>query len=368
MAKSKTVVMALSGGVDSSVAAFNLKKQGCKVIGAFMKNFSETKNSLTGECLWVEEKKSAQKIANLLKIPFVVFDLEKEYANQVIKPMFKAYKKGLTPNPDILCNKKIKFPLFWKKAKKQFNADYMATGHYAGIKKTSKGFQLLAGKDKTKDQSYFLYQLSQADLSHALFPNGNLTKKQVRKIAKTNHFPNWNKHGTSGICFVGNINMKSFLEKKIPHKKGKILSPEGKQIGTHPGMQYFTIGQKLGEHLGIIINKPKEFAQKRWYIAKKIPKTNTIIAAPENHPILKRQKVIIKSLHLINPKDKIPKSNLTARIRHLGKFHKGTLKKQKSHYIFTFNKPIESIAEGQSLVIYHKNQVLGGGEIRNPKP
>lgn len=361
----KTVVIGMSGGVDSSVAALLLKKQGYNVMGAFMKNFSDSKNKLTGECLWIQDKKDAQKIASLLNIPLTTFDFEKEYRSQVIKPMFKAYSKGLTPNPDIQCNQIIKFPLFWKYAKSKFNADYIAMGHYAKIKKTKSGFSLFAGKDKTKDQSYFLYTLSQSELSHILFPIGNYTKSQIRQIAKKNHFPNADKPGTKGICFVGKVNMKSFLEKQIPSKQGIILNPEGKQIGTHPGTSYFTIGQRIGSHLGITIIKPKGSEQEKWYIAEK-RSPNILIAAPENHPLLKKKEVIIKSLHLINPKEKIP-SNLKARIRHLGQFHSGKLKKQNKKYIFTFNKPVSSIAPGQSLVLYHNSQVIGGGEISKVK-
>jgi len=368
MKQNKTVVLALSGGVDSSVAALLLKKQGYNVIAAFMKNFSQTKNPITGECSYLEEKRTAQKIASLLKIKFITLDFEKEYNDFVIKPMFEAYKKGLTPNPDIVCNQKIKFPLLWKTAREKYNADYIATGHYAGIKKTKSGCNLVMAKDKTKDQSYFLYSLNQKDLSHTLFPNANLTKKEVREIAKRNNFPNWNKHGTTGICFVGKVNMKSFLERKIKPKEGKIISPEGIIIGTHPGIAYFTIGQRIGPHLGMKINKPYEFAQKRYYIADKIRSTNTIIAAPEGHPSLKKKVVIIKKFHLINPKEKI-KGNLKARIRHLGKLIPGKLIKQKGKYMFIFNKPIEAIAEGQSIVLYHNEIVVGGGEIRlNPKP
>ena len=357
----KTVIIGMSGGVDSSVASLLLKKQGYKVIGAFMKNFSDSKNKLTGECLWLQDKKDAQKIASLLKIPLVTFDFEKEYKKQVIEPMFKAYSQGLTPNPDIQCNLIIKFPLFWNYAKK-LGADYIAMGHYAKIRKNKKKFQLLAGKDKNKDQSYFLYSLTQEDLSRTLFPIGNYTKEQVRKIAKKNHFPNYDKPGTKGICFVGKVNMKSFLEKKIKQKQGKVLSPEGNIIGTHPGISYYTIGQRIGSHIGIEITKPKGKEQSKWYIAEK-RKNNVLIAAPENHPILKKKLVIIKSLHLINPQEKIP-SQLVARIRHLGQLYKGKLKKQNNKYIFTFSKPVSSIAEGQSLVLYRKNQVIGGGEIR----
>ena len=166
--KQKTVLLGLSGGVDSSVAALLLKKQGYNVIAVFMKNFSDIKNPLTKECNYLEDKKIAQKIAAILNIPILILNFEKEYKKYVIEPMFDAYKNGLTPNPDIVCNKIIKFPLLWKKAE-TIKADYIATGHYARIKEKSEGYQLLSGKDKTKDQSYFLSELSQSDLSHTHF-------------------------------------------------------------------------------------------------------------------------------------------------------------------------------------------------------
>lgn len=356
--KQKTVILGMSGGVDSSVAAFLLKKQGYKVIGAFMKNFSDTKNPMTGECAWVEEKKMAQKIASILNIPLITFDFEKEYKKQVIVPMFKSYGKGMTPNPDMACNKIIKFPLLWKEAKK-LKADYIATGHYAGIKRTKKGFALLAGKDKTKDQSYFLSQLSQSDLSHTLFPLANLTKSEVRQIAKKHHFPNYSKKSTSGICFVGKQNMKSFLEKRIKNKEGNIISPDRKIIGKHPGIMYFTIGQRIGPRLGLIINK---HTSNKWYIAEK-KKNNILVIAPKNHPLLKRQIIRIKSLHLINPREKISPL-LKARIRHLGSLNKGTFIKRLNSFYFKFSRPVQAIAEGQFIVLYHNNKVIASGEIR----
>ena len=357
--KQKTVLLALSGGVDSSVAALLLKKQGYRVIAAFMKNFSDTKNPLTGECNYLEDKKMAQKIASILNLPFEILDFEKQYKKQVIEPMFKAYKKGLTPNPDILCNKIIKFPLLWKIAKK-IKTDYIATGHYARIRKTKLGYSLLMGKDKTKDQSYFLSELSQNDLQHTLFPIGNLTKTEVRKIAKKNNFPNWNKKSTSGICFVGKINFKSFLEKKIKNKNGLIKDPNNNVIGKHPGIFYFTIGQRIGQRLGI---KFTTNINKKLYVAKKIKSKNIIIATPENSPLLKKQKIKIINFHKINEKEKIPKL-LKARIRHLGHLHKGKLIKKNYNYYFVFNKPIEQVAEGQYIVLYYKNKVMASGEIR----
>jgi len=356
----KSVLIGLSGGVDSAVSALLLKKQGYKVISCFMKCFSETKNQLTGECSWLNDKRDAQKIAAQLKIPFVQLDLEKQYKNQVIKPMISKYKQGLTPNPDIQCNTIVKFPWLWKEAKK-LNCDYIATGHHARIKKTKQGCQLLKGRDKNKDQSYFLSELTQHDLEHALFPVGNLTKDKVRQIAKSHKLPIWNKQSTRGICFVGKVNIKTFLEKTIKNKPGNVMSTEGEIIGTHPGVQYYTIGQRAHPSIGININKPHYLSQEKLYIAKKVG--NTLIVAKEDSRLLSQSEIIIKNFYLINPKDKIPKT-IQARIRHLGQLHHGKLIKKGNNYLFSPNKPIKSVAEGQYLVLYNKDVCLGSGEIR----
>ena len=359
MKHQKTVVVGLSGGVDSSVAALLLKKQGYNVIGLFMQTFREetkAKNPCKSNSAMTDEK-MARIIAKKLKIKFISKNYKKEYYDEVIKPMIQDYKKGLTPNPDISCNKIIKFPYLLREAEK-LGADFIATGHYARIKKTKEGYHLFVGKDKTKDQSYFLCQLDQKTLGKTLFPLGSLTKEQVRKLAKKHDFPNWDKPGTTGICFLGKTpDIKSFLEHKIKQKKGKIISPEGKALGTHPGAAYFTIGQKIQDKLGLVISKPRENAQKRYYITEK-RKGNLIIAAPEGHPSLLKDKIVMKNLHLIVTKMKIP-SVLHARIRHLGKFHFGTLKEN----VFTLKKPIEGIAPGQSIVLYNKEEIIGGGEI-----
>ncbi len=358
----ETVVVGMSGGVDSSVSAFLLKKEGYKVIGAFLKCFSDTKNNLTGECAWVEERKMAQKIAVILGIQFVTLDFESDYKNKVIEPMFKSYKKGLTPNPDIWCNTFIKFPFLWREAKK-LGADFIATGHYACRKKTNKGYELFAGKDEEKDQSYFLAELTMDDLSHTLFPIGKLTKEKVREIAKKNNFPNWKKPGTRGICFVGNIFFQDFLKQRIAEKKGRVVDPNGNKIGIHMGSMYYTIGQRIGESIGIDIEKPIEFAQKRWYVAVK-KRGNLIIAAPEGHSLLAKSRVFIRNFYVINSDERIPESGLRARIRHLGELHSGRAVCRRGQWSFVFAKPVQAIAEGQYIVIYKGDKVIGGGEIR----
>jgi tRNA-specific 2-thiouridylase len=356
------VLVAMSGGVDSSVAALLMRQKGYEVIGAFMKNYSDSKNKL-GECNWKEEREYAKKIAAILGIPLITLDYEKEYKKQVIGKMFSDYKKGITPNPDIDCNQKIKFP-YLIKAAKRFNCDFVVTGHYSKIKKTKKGFKLLRGLDESKDQSYFLYRLKQDELKKLLFPIGDYTKKEIREIAQKNKFPNFDKKGTVGICFVGKVNLKNFLSKKIKPKKGKILDPDGNQIGEHDGVYYYTIGQRLGPRYGFEVNKKSDDKKllKKWYVAFKDVKKNIIIAAPENHPLNYRKEIVVKNLHLINPKGKIP-NKVLARIRQVGELLPAEISKEKDKLKVTLKKAITGISEGQAIVLYRGFQVLGGGEI-----
>ncbi len=369
----KKVLVAMSGGVDSSVAALLLKKEGYEVIGAFMKNWSDTKDPLTGRCAWRTERKMALLIASILNIPLITFDFEKEYKKEVIQEMFKKYKSGITPNPDVDCNKKIKFPLLIKEAKKR-GIGLIATGHYIRKKKNSKNnkYELIRAKDENKDQSYFLYTIKQNELKHCIFPIGEYSKEEVRKIAYNNKFPNYNKKGTVGICFIGKINLKDFLKNKIKPKKGKILDPLGNIIGEHDGIYYYTIGQRLGPRYGFEIIrdtlKNKEKYQ-RWYVAKKDVKNNIIVAAPKDHPLNFKKEVFIKNFHLISDSKrnlKNKKLKVFSRIRHVGELLKGTLsynKKLKKFHV-ELDEPITGISEGQAIVLYLGKKVLGGGEIK----
>lgn len=362
------VLLAMSGGVDSSVAALILKKKGYDVYGAFMKNWSDTKNKMTGQCAWVEEREHAIKIAAKLEIPIITLDFEKEYKKLVIDEMFKKYKNGITPNPDIDCNQKIKFPLFLKEAQKR-GIDLIATGHYARIKKKNDRYELHRAKDESKDQSYFLYRQNQNDLAHTLFPIGNLTKKKVRKIAERNNFQNANKKGTVGICFVGKVNLKEFLQKKIKPKKGKILDPEGKTIGEHDGVYYYTIGQRIGPRYGFEIQRNKSTGEfKKWYVAKKDAKRNILVVAPEGHPLNLRDEIIIEDLHLIDEIEKNFKKNIPrkiySRIRQVGELIPTQLIKKRNKIVAKLNKPITGISPGQAIVLYDKTKCLGGGVIK----
>jgi tRNA-specific 2-thiouridylase len=365
------VLLALSGGVDSSIAAMLLQKQGYEVIGAFMKNWSDTKNKITGECQWKEERRFAEKVAAKLGIQLITLDFENEYKSWVVDEMFKKYKKGITPNPDIDCNRKIKFPLLIKEAKKR-GIDLVATGHYIRVKKAGDDYELLRAKDESKDQSYFLYMLNQSELKHCLFPIGDYTKKQIREIAEKNEFPNYNKKGTVGICFIGKINLKDFLQKKIKPKKGKILNPNGNVVGEHDGIFYYTIGQRIGPRFGIDISRDSEKGHdhKRWYVAKKIAKTNTIVVAPEDHPILLRSEMLIGDFHLIDGDKKDYKKftekkprKVLARIRQVGELLSAKLFYKNNKLTLVLDSPIRGISDGQAVVLYDKEKVLGGGTI-----
>ena len=409
--KGKTVLLALSGGVDSSVAAYLLKYQGYKVIGAFMKNWSDTKNKITGECTWRSERREAIKSTDILNIPLKTFDFEDEYKKEVIDPMFKAYQRGLTPNPDVDCNQRIKFPLFWKKAKK-LGADYMATGHFIrrvpengkinfeksehkeskhkeskhkesehkeSEHKESEKYKLLRATYEQKDQSYFLYKLTQKEIENCLFPIGYYTKQELRFIAKEIGLKNYDKRSTRGICFVGKVNLKQFLQQKIKEKKGKLKTPEGKIVGEHDGIMYYTIGQRIGPRYGIDFKKqPGKQSEQRWYIANKIAKTNAIIVAPEGHKALFRKNIAVKQpqFHFISEnkeekQQKLAKSNqkVLARIRHVGELLPANLSynKAKKTFEITLNKAIMGVAQGQSVVLYNKDEVIGGGEIVFPE-
>ncbi len=360
----KKVLLGLSGGVDSAVAALILINQGYEVTAGFMRCFSEEKNKITGECPWIDDLNEVKKITSKLNIPLIVLNYEKEYTTQVIKPMFKSYAEGKTPNPDANCNTIIKFPFLIKEAKKR-SIDFIATGHYAKKIKKNNKFYIKIPKDKTKDQTYFLYGISQKDLSKTLFPIGDYTKSQVRQIAKSNHLGNWNRQSTRGLCFIGNIDVKKFLKQKIKSKIGKIINPEGEIVGNHKGTQFFTIGERIGENENLHIdNKYRNLVNSKIYVAEKNTKSDTIIVAPENHKILFKKQFQIKNINYLTEKLKFPLKNINVRIRHLGQLIPAQITKKGNNITINLKKPIQGIAEGQSAVIYTDSGiVLAGGEI-----
>lgn len=369
MKNSKTrVLLALSGGVDSSVAAYLMKKAGYEVICAFMKNWSDTKNDL-GQCSWRDDRRMAMRVSAKLGLPLITLDFEKEYRKDVVDEMFSLYKKGITPNPDVDCNQLVKFPLLWKAAKK-LGCKFVVTGHYARIKKKGNKYYLLRGLEDLKDQSYFLYRLTQDDLSHTLFPIGDYNKEEVRIIAKNLGLPNFDRPSTRGICFIGKVNLKDFLSKKIKKKSGSIISPSGEIIGKHDGIYFYTIGQRIGPRFGIDINPSIRDNGKssKWYVAKKDVRKNLIIAAPQGHHLLFKKGIKLSNLHFISssPKSFYKKTLVNVRIRKVGELLPATLSYQKKKFIIILKTPADGIAPGQAVVIYKKNsyEVLGGGVVK----
>lgn len=353
----------MSGGVDSSVAAVLLKEQGYEVIGVFMKNWSEPVETYSKKksLCWIDERRDAIRVAAKLGIPLLTFDFEKEYRKQVVDYMFRGYKAGRTPNPDIQCNKLIKFPLFLKRAQKM-GADFIATGHYIKIK-NGKIQKLYQAKDKEKDQSYFLWTLTQDQLKHCLFPIGDYLKSEVRQMAKKMGLQNALKKGTSGICFIGEVKLREFLKKKIKEKTGKIINTEGEVIGRHPGIFFFTIGQRHG--LGIAGEKP-------YYVADKDVKNNVLVVAEgKNNPALYKKETELKEVNFINAEmAAVKRQPVLARVRYRQPLSQATLYKKDlptqsgKKYRLVFRKPQKFVAPGQSTVFYSKNgEMLGGGII-----
>jgi tRNA-specific 2-thiouridylase len=354
LSKKTKVFVGLSGGVDSSVAAALLIKGGYDVTGVFMRNWSEPHlDSHKGPC-WVDERRDAMRVAAKLNIPFLTMDFEKEYKERVVDYMFREYEAGRTPNPDIMCNKLIKFPLFWREAKK-LGADFIATGHYARVKKAGIHFKLLKGVDVKKDQSYFLYAVSEEDLSHTLFPVGGLTKPEVRKIAAKLDLPTAKKEESMGICFVGEVKIKDFLQKKIKPQPGKIVDTDGKVIGKHEGIWYYTIGQRSG--LGVGGGEPY------FVVGKDVKKNVLVVARGANHPSLYNKEAELRDIHWISGIE--PKLPLKAmvRLRHQHPGGRAAVKKIGDKIKIIFDKPERAITPGQSAVFYKGEECLGGGVV-----
>ena len=392
---SKKVIVALSGGVDSSVAALILKKQGYHVIGIFMKNWHDESVTISNECPWLEDSNDALIISQKLGIPFQVIDLSKEYKKRIVDYMFREYKEGRTPNPDILCNKEIKFDIFLSIAE-SLGADYIATGHYCRKKESKKGnktiYKLLEGKDNTKDQSYFLCQLNQIQLSKVLFPIGDLNKTDVRKIAKENSLITANKKDSQGLCFVGKIKLPEFLQQKLKIKKGKIIKvapdekifkkvlnnkvenflkrsvekykyseSDGETIGYHDGAHFFTIGQRKGLQLG-------GFKNPLFVIGIDVKKNIIYVGEGKNHPGLYRQGLLIKhkDIHWVRSDLKIDLNSsekILARIRYRQPLKRAEIFCCQEGLYLIFNKKQKAISSGQFAAWYKGNELIGSGVI-----
>lgn len=357
----KTVFVGLSGGVDSAVSAALLKEQGFTVVGVFMKNWSGDDYGLQADCPWETDQADAEAVCKQIGIEFRSFNFEKEYRDKVVEYFFNEYSKGRTPNPDVMCNKEIKFKLFLEKAK-DLGADLIATGHYAiRIDDSNGNPHMYKGVDNNKDQTYFLYNLTKEQLSRTLFPVGGLQKPEVRKLAEKFNLPNAKKPDSQGICFIGEINVLQFLMKRIPEKDGDIIDIDTKlKVGTHKGVFFHTIGQRGGLGIG--------GQETPYYVVDKDIENNILyVGHGHDHSAMLKQQIELENLHLINPdiEDSLLDDNsLSASIRYRHKPEEGMLIKEGNSYSFKFKKAQRAPSSGQSLVIYRDNECLGGGVIK----
>ena len=352
--RKKKVLVGLSGGVDSAVSAALLLEQGHEVIGAFMKNWSATTvcHGEEQECGWHAERRDAMRVAAHLGIPFVTFDFEEAYRRQVIDTMFVEFQKGRTPNPDILCNKIVKFDLFLKEADK-LGCDCIATGHYARVDHQNHRTRILVGLDDNKDQSYFLWAIPPSSLDRALFPVGGMKKPQVRKKAKALSLPVHDKKDSVGICFVGEVDFMSFLRERIPEDPGEIVTTEGKVVGTHPGVAFFTIGQRKG------LNAPGG----PYYVVAKDQATKRLIVSSQFHPTLYHKNLVADQLNWFHCPSIFPHA-CVARVRYRQAPEACVIEKIKGDKVFvTFKKDQRAVTPGQSIVFYDGEEMIGGGVI-----
>ena len=348
--------MALSGGIDSAVSAWKLLQAGYEVEAAFMKNWSSTAGLKYDECPWLTDRQDALRVAAFLGIPMHTINFEKDYKKTVLDYFFTEYSAGRTPNPDVMCNKEIKFKLLYNWAMKH-GFDYVATGHYAQVAQHTKTgeYTLQRSKDDFKDQTYFIYNIKTEQLPHILFPIGDMKKPEVKKLARKIKLPNADKKESMGLCFVGKIRLKEFLEQKLKPKPGPIVSLDGKTIGEHHGLAYYTIGQRQGIAVG---------AGGPWYVAKKDLKKNTLLVTNNpDDPALETKEIEIHSVNWITKPSEFP-ATIKGRFRHQGELEPLTITPlARGNYAVTFKRPQKAIASGQSLVLYDGKVCLGGGVI-----
>ena len=392
------VVVGLSGGVDSSVTAYLLQQQGHEVIGLFMRNWNDASVTLEDECPWIEDSNDALLVAQKLEIPFQVIDMSELYKERIVDYMFAEYEKGRTPNPDVLCNREVKFDVFLKTAL-SLGADKVATGHYARLSSFAdesgkEVYQLLAGKDNNKDQSYFLCQLSQKQLSKALFPIGELTKPEVREIAREIGLATAEKKDSQGLCFIGKVSLPTFLQQQLASKEGDIVeifkdfhkyhedSPkfenkleelkylsdkitykkeDGKVIGKHQGAQFYTIGQSKG--LGIGGHKESCFL-----ISRDVEQNLVFVGEGKDFPGLYRKALRINNdeVHWIREDLRLKNGEsmeVMARIRYRQPLEKAILYQFEEGFFIEFENPQSAIAEGQFAAWYYGDELLGSGVI-----
>lgn len=352
----KTVVVGLSGGVDSSVSALLLKQQGYNVIGLYMSNWEEKDEC--GHCTGEEDFADVRRVANKIGIPYYSVNFAKEYMDRVFTYFLEEYKAGRTPNPDVFCNREIKFKDFKAKAM-ELGADYIATGHYCDILHQDGVHYLLKAKDQSKDQTYFLNQLSQDQLDKVLFPLGKLDKTEVRKIALEYGLATAQKKDSTGICFIGERNFRNFLLNYIPAKPGKIMTYDGTVLGDHIGLMYYTIGQRKGLNIG----GQKGDDGGRWFVIEKDLKNNILYVAHGEEDRLYSSGLIMKSMNFIPSKPNVSVLECTGKFRYRQPEQGCTLYFKDDYIEVKFKEKQRAITEGQFAVFYDGDKCIGGGVI-----
>ncbi len=352
------VVVGLSGGVDSAVTAHLLKQQGHDVLGIFMKNWEDDDNN--EYCSTREDLVDAVSVADHIGIDIEVVNFANEYKDRVFSYFLSEYEAGRTPNPDVLCNTEIKFAAFLDHAVK-LGAEKIATGHYAGVRQTADGkFELLKGDDDSKDQSYFLHRLNQAQLSKAMFPLANLPKKEVRVIAESMGIPNFAKKDSTGICFIGERPFREFLERYLPKKPGKMVTPEGDTVGQHQGLAYYTLGQRGGLHIG----GARDSSGEPWYVAgKNIAKNQLIVVQGREHPALRRSEVPLVNTHWIAGDAPALGNGYGGKTRYRQPDAACAYANEGERETLHFHEGQWAPTPGQYAVLYQGNVCLGGGVI-----
>ncbi len=357
MSSKGKVIIGLSGGVDSAVAALLLKNQGWEVEALFMKNWEE--DDTAEYCSAAEDLADAQSVADKLGIPLHTMNFSAEYWERVFQYFLQEYQAGRTPNPDVLCNREIKFKAFLDHAL-IMGADCIATGHYARIS-CDNGCRLIQAEDDNKDQTYFLYMLGQHALKHSLFPLGDLTKPEVRKTARQAGFENYNKKDSTGICFIGERRFRDFLTTYLPANPGEIQTPEGKVIGRHEGLMYYTLGQRQGLGVGGVAGS----GEAPWFVAAKDVKRNVLVVVQgHDHPQLFSNTLEAGQLHWIAGNPPAKRLHCQARCRHRQTLQDCEIHIDNNSMQATFASPQRAITPGQSIVLYKDKECLGGGIIR----
>lgn len=361
MNASGRIVLGLSGGVDSSAAALLLKRQGCDVIGVFMKNWDETGDD--GACTAAQDYEDARRIAEQVGIPFYVVNFTKEYYDRVFEYFLSEYRRGRTPNPDILCNSEIKFNAFLDLAV-NMGADSLATGHYARLRKSDEGVRLLRAADSNKDQTYFLAGLTQQQLSKAMFPIGELEKGEVRKLAAEAGLVTASKKDSTGVCFIGERNFKKFLMQFLPAQPGDIVDLDGRTIGRHDGLMYYTMGQRRGLGIGGMNTGTGE----SWFVVGKDLKRNLLIVQQGEHEELFSTSLTTGKLNFISGEVPAKEFRCTAKFRYRQSDQAVTVHMEGENAVIVFDTPQRAVTPGQWAVLYDGDICLGGGPIDKTVP